>query len=61
MASNPERQAEWHSYDQFVIKLRKDAEINGDFLRGYAAAQGESVNNFVTKAVRQAMERDKQE
>ena len=38
------------AYDRIELKLRKDAEINGDVLRTHAEAMGESVNAFLLRA-----------
>ena len=48
------------TYDQLLLKVRKDAEINGDYIRAHAAEQGESTNSFLARAVAEAIERDKQ-
>ena len=54
--------ARWHkkAYDQLLLKIRKDAEINGDYIRAHAAEQGESINGFLVRAIAEAIERDKQ-
>lgn len=46
------------AYDRKELKLRKDAEINGDVLRTHAEAMGESVNAFLLRAVLETMQRD---
>ena len=48
------------TYDQVMLKVRKDSEINGEFIKGYATARGESVNSFLLRAVTETIERDKQ-
>lgn len=46
------------AYDRILLKLRKDADINGDAIRAHAEAQGESLNGFLLRAVTEAMQRD---
>ncbi|WP_305117481.1 hypothetical protein [Acutalibacter muris] len=46
------------AYDRIELKLRKDAEINGDVLRTHAEAMGESVNAFLLRAAVETMQRD---
>jgi len=48
------------TYDKIPFAVRRDAEINGEFIRSHAALMGESINGFFTRAVIEAMERDKQ-
>ena len=48
------------TYDQLVLKVRKDSKINGDFLRAYAAERCESLNGFLLRSVTETIERDKQ-
>ena len=47
------------TYDQIMLKVRKDSEINGEFIKHYAELHGESVNGFLLRAVTEAIERDK--
>lgn len=47
------------AYDRIELKLRKDAEINGDTIRAYAESRGESLNAFLVRAVTETMARDK--
>lgn len=53
--------AAWNkkTYDRVLVVLRKDDEINGDFIRTYAKSRGESVNGFLKRAVTEMIERDK--
>ena len=46
------------TYEQIAFKVRRDSELNGDAIRAHAAAQGESVNGFINRAVAETMERD---
>lgn len=45
--------AKWQkkAYDRFIFTVRKDAKINGEFIRTQAENMGESVNSFLVKAV----------
>jgi len=47
------------TYDRILLKVRKDAEINSEFIRKHAADRGESLNGFLLRAVKEAIERDK--
>ena len=47
------------TYDRIELKLRKEADINGDVLRAHAAETGESINSFLLRAVAETIERDK--
>ena len=46
-------------YERIAFNVRRDAEINGDAIRIHAATQGESVNGFISRAIAEAMKRDK--
>ncbi len=46
------------AYDRIELKLRKDADLNGDVVRAHAEAHGESVNGFLLRAVAETIERD---
>ncbi len=46
------------TYERIAFDVRRDAEINGDKIRAHVAAQGESVNSFIKRAVAEAMARD---
>ena len=47
------------AYDRIELKLRKDADLNGDLLRAHAETMGESVNAFLLRAAVETMQRDK--
>ena len=47
------------AYDKILLRIRKDADLNADAIRAYAASRGESVNAFLLRAVAETMERDK--
>lgn len=45
------------AYDEIKIRVYKGEKEN---IKSHAEAHGESVNGFVTRAISEAMERDKQ-
>ena len=47
------------TYERIAFDVRRDAEINGDYIRSHAESMGESVNSFIKRAVAEAIERDK--
>ena len=47
------------TYDRIGFNFRKDAEINKDFIKEYAAARGESINGFLLRAIEETIGRDK--
>ena len=48
------------AYEQIKFTVRRDAEIDGDYIRAHAAKQGESLNGFLKRAVAETIERDNQ-
>ena len=44
------------NYDQLKIEVKKGQKVD---LKAHAAEMGESLNGFVNRAIREAMERDK--
>ena len=38
--------------------MRRDSKLNGDAIRAHAAAQGETLNGFLKRAVTETVERD---
>ena len=46
------------TYERIAFDVRKDAEINGDYIRSHAESMGESVNSFIKRAVAEAITRD---
>lgn len=46
------------AYDRLHVSLRKDADLNGGFVRAYAQARGESTNAFIIRAIRETIQRD---
>ena len=49
------------SYDQFVLKIRKDSDINRDFIKKYVESTGESMNAFITRAITETVQHDKKD
>lgn len=47
------------AYEQINFTVRRDAEINGDYIRAYATGRGESMNGFLKRAVAETIERDR--
>ena len=48
------------AYDRVLFRIRRDSEINLDFIRAHAEAMGESINGFLMRAVEEAIASDKQ-
>lgn len=46
------------TYDQLVLAVRKDADVNVTAIKSAAAAAGESVTGFVLSAVKQRIEKE---
>lgn len=46
------------AYDKILLRVRKDADINGDIIRRHAESRGESINGFLLRAVTEAIKRD---
>ena len=47
------------AYERIAFNVRKDAEINGDYIRAHAESMGESMNSFIKRAVTETIERDR--
>ena len=47
------------TYERIAFDVRRDAEINGDYIRSHAKSMGESMNGFIKRAVVETIERDK--
>ena len=47
------------TYERIAFDVRRDAEINGDYIRSHAKAMGESTNSFIKRAITETIERDK--
>ena len=46
--------------ERIAFDVRRDAEINADYIRAHAVSMGDSVNGFLKRAVAETIERDKQ-
>ncbi len=46
------------AYDKILLRMRKDANLNGDVIRAHAESMGESVNSFLLRAPEEAIKRD---
>lgn len=46
------------AYERVAFDLRRDAEVNAEYLREYARSRGESVNGFIKRAITETIERD---
>lgn len=46
-------------YDDIILKVRRDAKINGDYIRAHATSRGESMNGFFKRAIMETIEQDK--
>ena len=44
------------AYDRMGFCLRKDANLNVEFLRAYAENRGESLNGFIIRAITETIE-----
>ena len=47
------------TYDYFYLQVRKDVELNCDFIREYAESRGESINSFVKRAIEETIANDR--
>ena len=45
------------TYDQINFRVRKDSEINADSIRRHAEEKGESLNEYILKAIQQRIDR----
>ena len=47
-------------YERIPFDVRRDdVVLNGDVIRAHATSQGETLNGFIKRAVKEAIERDK--
>lgn len=46
------------AYDKILLRIRRDAELNGAVIRTHVEARGESLNSFLLRAVAETIERD---
>ena len=45
-------------YDRIALKVRKDAQINGDVIKDHALLRGETLGGFIKRAVEETFKRD---
>ena len=48
-------------YDRVTLRLRKETETSKEAIQAAADAAGETLNGYITKAIRERMEREKGE
>lgn len=48
------------AYDRVLFRIRRDYEVNLDYIRAHTERMGESLNGFLMRAVSEAIERDRQ-
>lgn len=46
------------TYERLAFDVRRDAILNGDFIRSHAYSRGESMNGFIKRAVAETIMRD---
>lgn len=46
------------AYDRVTLMVRKDGDLTRETLKKIADAAGESVNSYITEAIRQRMARE---
>lgn len=49
------------TYDNVLVKFRKDAEMTLATVKAHAASRGESVNGFIVRAIAEAIARDREQ
>lgn len=47
------------TYDNVLVKIRKDAELTLGMIKEHASAHNESTNGFIIRAIGETIERDK--
>ena len=48
-----------NNYDRVGLLIRKDSEINRDYIRFFADSKGMSLNKFIIRAIEEKIARDK--
>lgn len=48
------------TYDNVLVKFRKDAPLTLAMVKAYASSHGETTNGFIVRAITEAIERDGQ-
>ena len=43
------------TYDNVLVKIRKDSDLTLAMIKEYASARGESTNGFIVQAIREAI------
>ena len=44
------------TYDNVLVKIRKDSDLTLAKVKEFAASRGESTNGFIVRAIREAIE-----
>lgn len=47
------------TYDNVLVKIRKDSDLTLAMVKEHAEAMSESTNGFIVRAIRETVERDK--
>lgn len=47
------------TYDNVLVKIRKDSDLTLAMIKEYAVVHGESTNGFIVRTIREAIEREK--
>lgn len=48
------------TYDNVLVKFRKDADLTLAMVKAYAASHGESTNGFIVRAITETIKREAQ-
>ena len=48
------------TYDNVLVKFRKDADLTLAAVKAYAASHGESTNGFIVRAITETIQRETQ-
>ena len=46
------------TYDNVLVKIRKDSDLALAMIKEHAETMGESTNGFIARAIKEAIERD---
>ena len=47
------------TYDNVLVKFRKDSDLTLAMVKDYASARGESTNGFIVRTLREAIEQNR--
>ena len=47
------------TYDNVLVKIRKDSDLTLAMIKEYASARGESTNGFIVRTIREAVQHTK--